>query len=126
MFNLKLPSSLTVILSLVAGAVVAFVGSNIITLEPAWAQGIQIGLTILAAWGISPLTGSAFRAVLHLSNGAAVAIAGALTALQIVFLQVNISAGLHGVIAGVLAFAGGLGFAPSIQVATKTGLTRWL
>ena len=125
MFNLKLPSSLTVILSLVAGAVVAFVGSNIITLEPAWAQGIQIGLTILAAWGISPLTGASFRAILHLSNGVAVAIAGVLGALQVVFLQVGMSPGLHGVVAGVLAFAGGLGFAPSIIVTSKAG-ARWL
>ena len=124
--SLQLPSQLTFILSIIAGVIVAFVASNIITLEPAWSQGIQIGLTILAAWGISPLTGTSFRAVLHLSNGLAVFIAGTLTALQIVFLQVNISAGLHGVIAGVLAFAGGLGFAPSIALATKAGRTRWL
>ena len=47
--SLQLPSQLTFILSIAAGVIVAFVASNIITLEPAWSQGIQIGLTILAA-----------------------------------------------------------------------------
>ena len=112
--RLNLPSQLTVILSIAAGVIVAFIGSGIINLEAGWSEGLQIALTILAAWGISPLTGAAFRAILHLSNGLSVAIAGALGSLQIIFLQVHMSAGLHGLIAGLLAFAAGLGFAPSL------------
>ncbi len=116
--KLNLPTWLTLAFSAGAGVVVAFVASNIIVLESGWSEGVQIGLTIIAAWGISPLTGAAFRAILHLSNGVSVAIAGALGALQIVFLEVHMSLGLHGLIAGVLAFAAGLGFAPSISLVT--------
>src|SRR5271154_2184272 len=105
----SLPSGLTLILSAIAGVIVAFVASNIIVLEAGWQEGVVVGLSILAAWGISPLTGSAFTAILHLSNGVATVIAGALAALQIIFTQVHMSAGLHGVLAGVIAFAAGLG-----------------
>lgn len=113
--KLTLPAGVTVILAAVAAIAVAFVQSNIIVLEPGWNEGVTIGLTILALWGISPLTHTALIAVLHLSNGTITAIGGALGTLQIVLTQVHMSAGLHGVLAGIIAFAAGLGFAPAIE-----------
>jgi hypothetical protein len=115
--KLNLPTGLTVVLSAIAGVLVAFNTASF-GFATDWRTGITIGLTILAAWGISPLTGAAFRAILHLSNAVSTVIAAALGALQVIFLQVNMSTGLHGLIAGVLAFAAGLGFAP-INLAAK-------
>lgn len=115
--KLNLPTGLTVALSAASGVIVAFVASNIIIVQEPWAAGIKIGLTILGAWGISPLTGVAFRAILHLSNGVCTGIAAGLTALQLIFIQAHLTAGLHGVFAGLIAFAAGLGFAPAINLA---------
>lgn len=108
----NLPSTLTVILSAIAGVIVAFVASNIIVLEPEWAHGVEIGGTIIALFGISPLTGSSFVAILHLSQQVTAFIATVLAALVVILGQVHMSAGLHGILAGILAFAAGLGFAP--------------
>lgn len=109
-----LPSTATLILSAIAGVLVAFIQSNIIVLEAGWNEGATVGLTILAVWGISPITGAAFRALLHLTNGEATIIATLLATAQIVLTQVHLSSAWHGVLAGVIAFAGGLGFAPTL------------
>ena len=121
--KLNLPTQLTVILSAVAGVLVALNTASF-GFAASWTTAITIGLTILAAWGISPLTGVAFRAILHLSNGVSVAIAAALGALQVIFLNVSISPTWHGIIAGVLAFAAGLGFAPSLNLAVVPSARR--
>lgn len=110
--KLNLPTTLTVVLSAIAGVAVAFVASGIIVVEGEWKTYLETGLTILALVGISPLTGAAFKAVLHLSNGVSGAIAFALAALQVVLAQVHMGAGVHGLLAGIIAFAAGLGFAP--------------
>lgn len=115
--KLNIPTSLTVVLSAIAGVIVAFVSSGIIVLEAPWSEAAQVSLTVLAAWGISPLTGAAFRAILHLTNGISTVIAATLGGLQVVFMQVHMSTALHGLLAGVLAFAAGLGFAPSLNLA---------
>ena len=121
--KLNLPTQLTVILSAVAGVLVALNTASF-GFAASWTTAITIGLTILAAWGISPLTGVAFRAILHLSNGVSVAIAAVLGALQVIFLNVSISPTWHGIIAGVLAFAAGLGFAPSLNLAVVPSARR--
>jgi hypothetical protein len=113
--KLNTPTQLTVIFSAAAGILVAFNTASF-GFASDWTTSITIALTILAAWGISPLTGVAFRAILHLSNGVSVVIAAGLGALQVIFLQVSMGATLHGILAGVIAFAAGLGFAPSISL----------
>jgi hypothetical protein len=113
--KLNLPTGLTLALSAIMGVIVAFNEASF-AFATDWRVGITIALTILAVWGISPLTGVAFRAILHLSNAVATAIAMGLGALQVVFLQVTLSPGAHGLIAGVIVFAGGLGFAPAAAV----------
>ena len=121
--KLNLPTQLTVLLSAVAGVLVAFNTASF-GFASTWTTAITIGLTILAAWGISPLTGVAFRAILHLSNGVSVAIAGVLGALQVVLLQVSIDMTLRGILTGVIAFAAGLGFAPSLNLVVVPPASR--
>ncbi len=112
--KLNLPTAATLILSAAAGVVIAFVGSHIIVLEPQWVHGVEVGVTILALFGISPLTGASFRAILHLSNAVATLIAAALGVLVILLAEVHMSLALHGILAGVVVFAAGLGFAPAV------------
>lgn len=126
MSEFRLPSKLTFILSAAAGVTVAFVRAKVIELEPEWASWIAVGLTFLAAWGISPLTGPSFRSILHLSNGVSAGITFVLTALTIVVTQAHMSLTLHGVLAGLIAFAAGLGFAPSIALVARGGKPKWL
>ena len=121
---MTLPSKWTLILAAVAGLVVAFVQSNIIVLEAGWNEGVTVGLSILAVLGISPITGSSFRAILHLTNQQALAIAGALATVQVILTQVHLSSAWHGILAGVIAFAGGLGFAPTLSAAVIERLKR--
>jgi hypothetical protein len=109
----NLPTGVTIALSAAFGVLVAFVGSGIIVLEPEWAHYVEVGGTILALFGISPLTGASFRAILHLSQTASAVIAASLGGLVVILQQVHMSAGLHGVLAGLIVFAAGLGFAPS-------------
>lgn len=115
----KLPSGVAVALAVISGIVVAFLAADVITLEAPWSNDIQVGLTILALWGISPLTGPAFRAWLHLSNGAAVLVGAALATLQVIVQQIHGSSVLHGVLAGIIATAAGLGFAPIVTTAAE-------
>lgn len=110
--KLNLPTSITVALSAAAGVLVAFLSSGIIVVEHEWKAPLEVLFTTLALFGISPLTGVAFRTLLHLSNGAATTIAGLLGVLQVILIQVHMSNELHAVLAGLIAFAAGLGFAP--------------
>lgn len=111
--NVKLPSGVAVALAAISGVVVAFLASGVIALEAPWSNDVQVGLTILAVWGISPLTGPAFRAWLHLSNGAALLVGTTLATLQVIVQQIHGGGVLHGVLAGIIATAAGLGFAPA-------------
>jgi hypothetical protein len=122
----QIPSKLTIVLSGIAGILTAFVAAHIIELPAEWSQAVQLALTFTAGLGISPLTGSSFRSVLHLGNGAANAIAAVLAAAQVVVVQAAIGSALHGILAGIIAFAAGLGFAPSLSFVSKTGRTTWL
>jgi len=117
--KLNIPTGVTVALSAAFGVVVAFVGSGIIVLEPEWQHYVEVGGTVLALFGISPVTGASFRALLHLSQTASAFIAAGLGALVVVIAQIHMSAGLHGVLAGLVVFAAGLGFAPEAPAAFK-------
>jgi hypothetical protein len=120
--KLNLPTWLTVVLAAAAGVIVAFNEASF-AFATNWRVGITVALTILAAWGISPLTGAAFRVILHLSNTVAAVIAMALAVLQVIFLQVSMSPDVHGLVAGVIVFAAGLGFAPAAAVVVAGATT---
>lgn len=123
MTPIKLPSALSVVLGAVAGVAVAFVASGIIVVEGEWKTYLETGLTVLAGLGIAPLTGPAFQAMIHLSHAAALAISGVLGTLVVILAQVHMSAGLHGLLAGIVAFGAGLGFGPAFGGSVGTART---
>lgn len=114
---LKLPSWATTILGLAAGFL-AVLNEVAFGFNPTWRGYLSVVLIFLAGLGISPLVGSAFRAALHLSPAASLAISSGLAALALAVHTFSLSEGLRGVLQGVLAFATAIGFAPAVNVAT--------
>lgn len=116
--KLNLPSGLTTVLGLVAG-VLAVLTQTTFGFPAKWASFVTVALVFLAGLGISPLVGSSFRSVLHLSQAASLVISSGLSALAVAVTTFSLSTGLKGILEGVLAFASALGFAPSIVAGAK-------
>jgi hypothetical protein len=119
--RLNLPTWASTILGLGAG-VLAVLNETVFGLSTEWHSYIAIALVFLAGLGISPLVGPAFRAAIHLSQGASVLISSALGALALAVSTLNIAEGVRGILQGVLVFAAALGFAPStVTVEDRAG-----
>ena len=118
MLKLKLPAPITVALSAIAGALVTL---NVTTfhLGQPWVTGITVAITALAAFGISPLTGPALIAALHLPQKIVNIIAAGLMATQLALQTVTMSTTAHAIVAGVITLLAGLGFAPSVDPALE-------
>ncbi len=109
--TLKVPSSATIVLSLLGG-VLAVLNQTVLHLGSHWSTYITVGLVFLAGLGISPLVGKQFRSALHPSHQVSVIISAALSAAALVLTTINVSSGLKAILGGVLTFLAGIGFAP--------------
>lgn len=109
--KLNTPTLQTIVLS-VAFAILSVLNSTTLHLGAPWTTYITVALVFIAGLGISPLTGAAFRSILHLSNGASNLIAAATAAATLAATTIDTSSPVHAVIVGVLTLLAGLGFAP--------------
>jgi len=121
---LGLPSWATAALGLLAG-VLAVLNEAAFGFEASWRSYISVVLVFLAGIGISPLVGPAFRAALHLSTSLTVLITSGLGALALAVHTLDMSEGLRGALQGVLVFAAGVGFAPSVTSAQARRLAAF-
>jgi hypothetical protein len=116
---MKLPSIATTILSAALTAVAVL---NVTTFhfgEP-WLAGLAVMLPALAAFGIAPITGAAFQAIIDLTPAETTLAASILSVGEIVVLKVNLETGWKAALTGVVAVAAALGFGPNTVVAVKT------
>lgn len=107
--KLKAPSWVTTVLALLAGAL-SVLNQTTFDLGSPWRNVLAIALVFIAGLGIGPLTGSAFRTALHLSQNLSVLISSGLGALSIIVVTIHMSTGVHAVILFVITTAAGLGF----------------
>ncbi len=110
--RLNIPTAIALALSLVAG-VLAVLNVTTLQFSQPWHQDITVALVFLAAIGISPLIGPAFRNALHLTPSASVMITAVLMAASAAITTLNLSTDVKGAIVGVLTFLAGVGFGPT-------------
>ena len=120
MKSLTIPSWASTVLSLIAGAL-AVLNQVTFGFGSPWQPYVTVALVFLAGLGISPLVGAQFRAALHLSHAASLVIAAVLAAVTLALTTLHVSAGLQGILGGVLTFLVGIGFAPGAVVAPTPG-----
>jgi hypothetical protein len=111
--SLKLPSWATTALGALAG-VLAILNQTVFHAGSPWSAYITIALVFLAALGISPLVGEKFRSAVHVSPKVGIIVSAFLAALAVAMTTLSVSAGVKGVIQGVLVFFGALGYAPAV------------
>jgi len=115
---LKLPSIAVVILGLVAGVLTLLV-HNTFGIPAPWTNYAAITLVFLSVLGINPLVGTAFRNALHLSPAVTIVITAALTAAAVGATQLGWPSTTVGIVQGIIAFLGALGFGTAPVAAAK-------
>lgn len=122
--NIGKPSIATTIAGALLAVLVAL-NDQVFNLGHAWAAGLNIAILWAGVLGVSVLSGSAFRAAVHVSQGVASAIAGTLTIIQLAVGQTGgISSPLRTVLQVVVVAGATLGFGPSAQQAVRNALTH--
>lgn len=111
--KLKLPTWLTVGLSVVAG-VLSVLNLTVFGFDPVYQELVTVGLAALAVLGISPLTGDALQNVLHISHAAALAAAGAFATATVAVSTSGIDPTVKNVVAAVLTLLGGVLVGPGV------------
>lgn len=122
--KLQLPSWLTTALGALAG-VLAILNQTTLHAGSSWSGYITVALVFLAGLGISPLVGEKFQSAVHLSPKVGIVISSALAALAVALGTLNVSAGVKGIIQGVIVFAAALGFAPAVTYALGRRVGRF-
>lgn len=121
MIKLNVPTAVTVVLGLVAGILTVLV-HNTFGFSVGWSNYAATILVFLSVLGINPLVGSAFRNALHLSPAVTLVITALLTAAAFGVTQIGgISHDAVGIVQGIIAFAGALGFGTVPVAAAKRG-----
>lgn len=111
--KLNIPSAATLVLSLIAGALVVLSSTSLGFSAPV-KEGVLLVLVFLSAEGISPLTGEGFRSALHLPPIVSNTIGALLAAAAVGLTQITgLSEGTHALIEAALVITAGLGFAPT-------------
>ncbi len=114
--KLNLPSSLAVILSLVAG-VLEVLNQVTFGFPAPWHTFTTYGLLVLAMVGISPLVGTAFRQALtnafHVSGVLFTVLSIVTMAIAAAVTTFSIDSTWKGILLGIVAVLGGLGFGPN-------------
>jgi hypothetical protein len=108
--GVNLPTAVTTVLSLVAGAL-AVLNQTTFGFPPPWGTSLTVVLMFLSGLGISPLVGPGFKNALHLSPQVSLAIATALGAAGTAALTIS-DEPIRALVVGVLTFLSGLGFGP--------------
>ena len=108
--KVSVPTAASVVAALVAG-VLAVLNQTVFNFGSEWYNYINIALVFLAGLGITPLTGKAFRAALHLPPWVLTVITAALAALQVALTSVGMPNSWHAVIVAAITVLAGLGFA---------------
>lgn len=85
---------------------------------------IAVALYFLISVGIPPLTGSAFRAALHLPAWASYIVGGLLGCAVLALSTITMSATLHEVLAAVITVGSALGFSASVEPVPPVAPTK--
>lgn len=121
--NIGLPSIATTIAGAVLAVLVAL-NDQVFHLGHAWAAGLNIAIVWAGVLGISVVTGAAFRAAVHVSQGVAAAIATTLTVIQLALGQADLSSTARTILQVLVVAAGTLGFGPTISVVAARAVLR--
>ena len=121
--DVGLPTAAAVALGLLAGAL-EVCNEVVLELDPAWHSYLAVALVVLAGVGVSPVTGPAFRAALHLPPWLSYIISAGMAAGVLAFGVTPMSGVAHAVLAGVLTVLAALGFAPARIPAAPPVLAR--
>ena len=114
--KIHIPSWLAIVLSVGAG-ILSVLNVAVFGFTAPWQDFVTIGLAVLAALGISPLTGQSLQTVLHISHAAALSLATALTTAVVAVTTLSMDKTLKGIIIGVLTLIAGVLFGPSVAPA---------
>lgn len=105
----RFPTAETLIASLAAGVLTVLIHTTFGIPAP-WLNYCSVALVALATLGINPVVGSAFTNAIHASPALVATISSILGAAAILVTQVGLSSMLVGIVQGLVAVAGGLGF----------------
>lgn len=116
--NFKVPSIATIIVGAVLTVIQAL---NVTTFHFGlpWSIGLAAILPALAAFGLGPLTGEKFQALIELTPAETTAVASLLGGLSMVVLKIEMSTGWHAALTAIIVAAAALGFGQNTISAVK-------
>lgn len=112
--TIGVPTLAAVILACVGG-VAQVINYSVVDASTQLHAAIAVGLLFLTGIGIPPITGSAFRAALHLPAWASYVISAAISAAMLALTTMHMAAGAHEAIAASLNVLSALGFSPAVE-----------
>lgn len=107
--NFKVPSLATIIVG-AALTVIQALNVTVFHFGLPWSIGLTALLPALAAFGIGPLTGAKFQALIELTPAETTAVTSLLSALALVVLKIEMSTGWHAALTAIIVAAASLGF----------------
>lgn len=113
MKKLKVPSWMTIALSVVAGAL-AVLNQSALSYGPTWKGYVTGALALLSAMGIGPLFGSRLRNVLHVTPQVTLVFATVLSASTVAVSALPEGGTVKTVAVGVLTVLSGLLLGPKV------------
>jgi hypothetical protein len=116
MLKFNLPTAVTVVLGVLAGAL-EYLNAQTFAFPPVWHQAVQYGILLIGLLGVTPLVGAsigaAVRNLVHMSSGLFTTICVAVYALTAAVTTLGITGVGKGIILGVVAFLATIGFGPN-------------
>lgn len=112
--TLQMPAVAAIVLGIIGG-VAQVLNYSVFSASTQLHAAIAVGLLFLTSLGVPPLTGSAFKAALHLPAWVSYVVGAALSAAMLALTTISMSASAHEWIAVAISVLSAWGFSASVE-----------